>query len=153
VPPKPNQDNAHPDEIELKGGDKLIRSEDRWYFQRQSGHTRFLDEFERGLVDAAIEATIAKSQKPDLEPGDKVFVVSESKLATVLAVHPMSESNEIRVDLCGNIGVEEVERYDAKRHAQYDNTFVPIRAEWKEKYGITKDVPLREESPRRHARP
>ena len=85
-----------------------------------------------------------------LEPGDKVFVVPEARLATVLDVYGdgvNGHCGDVRVDLCGNIQISLLERYDATRHAAYDSTFTPIKAEWKVRYGIQKEVPLREEDP------
>ena len=82
------------------------------------------------------------------EAGDKVFVVSEQRLATVLDVYGDGidgDHGDIRLDLTGNTSLENIERYDASKHGLFDHTFIPIKAEWKEFYGITKDVPLRDE--------
>jgi hypothetical protein len=82
------------------------------------------------------------------EAGDKVFVFRQKRLATVLDVYGdgvCGEHGDMRLDLCGNTQVNEFEPYDAKKHAEYDHTFQPIKREWKEFYGITKDVPLRQE--------
>ena len=95
-----------------------------------------------GLLDAQGEA------RP-LVPGDKVFVVSEQRLATVLDVYGdglNGDHGEVRVDLCGNTAVDELEHYDPAKHAQFDSTFTPIRQECKERYGIAEDVPARDES-------
>jgi hypothetical protein len=83
-----------------------------------------------------------------LEAGDKVFVTTEQRLATVLDVYGdglNGDHGDIRLDLCGNTSLDYIERYDASRHAAFDHTFIPIRTEWKEFYGITKDVPLRDD--------
>lgn len=83
-----------------------------------------------------------------LEAGDKVFVRTQGKLATVLDVYgdPINGNcGDVRLDLCGNTPVTEIEKYDAAKHAAYDHTFIPITAEWKGFYGITKDVPLRDQ--------
>jgi hypothetical protein len=82
------------------------------------------------------------------EAGDRVFVVSEQRLATVLDVYGdgiNGDHGDIRLDLTGNTSLDDIERYDASKHAAFDHTFIPIKAEWKEFYGITKDVPLRED--------
>lgn len=82
------------------------------------------------------------------EAGDKVFVVSEQRLATVLDVYGdgiNGDHGDIRLDLSGNTSLDDIERYDASKHAAFDHTFIPIKAEWKNFYGITKDVPLRQE--------
>lgn len=81
------------------------------------------------------------------EAGDKVFVISEQRLATVLNVYGdgvNGDCGDIRLDLCGNTSIDNIEMYDAEKHASFDNTFIPIRAEWKERYGIRKDVPTRD---------
>lgn len=80
------------------------------------------------------------------EAGDKVFVPKEQELATVLDVYGdgiNGDQGEIRLDLCGNTCIDEIEHYDPVKHAQYDHTFRPIKAEWKAFYNITQDVPLR----------
>lgn len=82
-----------------------------------------------------------------LEPGDKVFVASEQSLATVLDVYgdgANGDHGEVRIDLCGNIQMSMLELYDSAKHAEYDATYVPIKAEWKDRYGIVKDIPVRE---------
>jgi hypothetical protein len=82
------------------------------------------------------------------EAGDKVFVVSEQRLATVLDVYGdgiNGDHGDIRLDLSGNTSLDDIERYDAIKHAAFDHTFAPIKAEWKAFYGITQDVPLRQE--------
>lgn len=81
-----------------------------------------------------------------LQAGDKVFVRSELRLATVLNVYGdglQGDNGDIRLDLCGNTSLDEIEPYDPELHAVYDSTFVPIKPEWKESYGITQEVPLR----------
>ena len=81
------------------------------------------------------------------EAGDKVFVRREKRLATVLSVYGdgvNGDQGEIRLDLCGNTDVSEIEPYDVSRHSQYDSTFQPIKRKWKAEYGITKDVELRD---------
>jgi hypothetical protein len=81
------------------------------------------------------------------EAGDKVFVRSEQRLATVLDVYGdgvRGDYGVIRLDLSGNTDLDDVERYDVDKHAAFDHTFIPIPAEWKASYGITKDVPLRD---------
>ena len=80
------------------------------------------------------------------EAGDKVFVKSEQKLATVLNVYGDGANGyfgDIRLDLCGNTSIDNIEMYDSEKHAAFDNTFIPIRAEWKERYGIKKEIPVR----------
>lgn len=80
------------------------------------------------------------------EAGDKVFVISEQRLATVLDLYrdPAIENRgDIRLDLCGNTAQEDIEPYDAVKHAAFDHTFIPIKQAWKTFYGITQDVPLR----------
>jgi hypothetical protein len=82
------------------------------------------------------------------EAGDRVFVVSEQRLATVLDVYGdgvNGDHGDIRLDLTGNTSLENIERYDASKHGLFNHTFIPIKAEWKEFYGITKEIPLREE--------
>lgn len=82
------------------------------------------------------------------EAGDKVFVISEQRLATVLDVYGdgiKGAQGDIRLDLSGNTSLDNIEKYDAAKHAAFDDTFTPIKKEWKEFYGITKDVPLRDE--------
>ena len=83
-----------------------------------------------------------------LEAGDKVFVISEQKLATVLDTYhylPEGGQGDIRLDLCGNTALTNIEPYDAGKHAAFDHTFMPIKLAWKTAYGITKNVPLRQE--------
>jgi hypothetical protein len=82
------------------------------------------------------------------EGGDKVFVISEQKLATVLNVYGdgiAGDCGDIRLDLCGNTPVSDLERYDPRKHSAFDATFTPIKKQWKAEYGITKDVPTRDE--------
>ncbi len=81
------------------------------------------------------------------EAGDKVFVISEQKLATVLNVYGNGANGsygDIRLDLCGNTPIEDIQPYDPMKHSKFDHTFLPITAEWKKSYGITKDIPLRQ---------
>lgn len=83
------------------------------------------------------------------EAGDKVFVPSERRLATVLdtygdGVH--GSHGDMRLDLCGNTSIDKFEPYDPKLHAEYDPTFIPIMRQWKEEYGITQDVQIREDN-------
>jgi len=81
-----------------------------------------------------------------LEGGDKVFVISEQKLATVLNVYGdgiNGSHGDVRLDLSGNTALTDIERYDPVKHAAFDHTFIPIKAEWKKNYEITKDIPLR----------
>jgi hypothetical protein len=81
------------------------------------------------------------------EAGDKVFVISEKHLATVLNVYGDGMNGyhgEIRTDWCGNTSLDDIEHYDPIKHAEFDNTFIPIKAEWKERYEITKDVQIRD---------
>ena len=97
--------------------------------------------------------TLEKHQAPQAtvyEAGDKVFVIPEQKLATVLDVYGdggKGSNGDIRLDLCGNAGIVDIEPYDAAKHAAFEHTFTPIRREWKDFYGITKEVPLRDEEP------
>ena len=82
------------------------------------------------------------------EGGDKVFVPREQRLATVLNNYgdPVNgDCGDIRLDLCGNTHITDIEPYDPVKHAAFDDTFIPIRAQWKAEYGITKDIPLRAE--------
>jgi hypothetical protein len=82
------------------------------------------------------------------EAGDKVFVIADKHLATVLNVYGdgvVGDHGEMRLDWCGNTSITDFEPYDPAKHAQYDNTFIPIRKEWKDEYGITKDVELYQE--------
>lgn len=84
------------------------------------------------------------------EGGDKVFVISEKKLATVLNVYGdgvNGNCGDIRLDLCGNTAIADIEPYNPEKHAEFDHTFTPIKKEWKENYGITKDIPMRDEEP------
>jgi hypothetical protein len=88
------------------------------------------------------------SPKTTYESGDKVFVISEQRLATVLDIYGdglNGDFNDIRLDLSGNASLDNIEKYDAQKHAAFDNTFLPIKSAWKELYNITKDVPLRSE--------
>lgn len=85
-------------------------------------------------------------QPQPLQAGDKVFVRSELRLATVLDVYGdglNGDHGDVRLDLCGNTSLQEIEPYDPDLHSVYDSTFVPIKAEWKERYGITQEVPIR----------
>lgn len=80
------------------------------------------------------------------EAGDKVFIPSLKRLATVLNVYgdPRNGAQgEMRLDVSGNTIVTDFEPYDALKHAQYDATFEPIKEEWKVGYGITQDIPVR----------
>lgn len=91
----------------------------------------------------------AINQKPlhCFVPGEKVFVPREQRLATVLNVYGnglTGAEGEIRLDLCGNTAIDDIEPYDVQRHGAFDATFVPIKAEWKDRYGISLDVPLRD---------
>lgn len=98
--------------------------------------------------DADEESTTGADSSPrPLVEGDKVFVISEQKLATVLDNYGDGRqgwNGDVRLDLCGNTALANIERYDPVKHAAFDHTFVPIKAEWKAFYGITQDVPLRE---------
>jgi hypothetical protein len=88
-----------------------------------------------------------KENTVTFEAGDKVFVIPDKALATVLNVYGdgvNGDCGDIRLDLCGNTSISDIEMYDAEKHAQYDSTFTPIKRQWKEDYGITKDVPLRD---------
>lgn len=79
------------------------------------------------------------------EKGDKVFLACESRLATILDNYgnPVSgDHGEMRLDVSGNTSVDKFVSYDANLHANFDHTFTPIKAEWKEQYGITQDIPL-----------
>jgi hypothetical protein len=81
------------------------------------------------------------------EAGDKVFHIREKRLATVLDVYGdglFGSHGDMRLDLSGNTCIDDFEHYDAVKHAAFDHTFLPIMREWKEFYGITKDIPLRE---------
>ena len=81
------------------------------------------------------------------QSGDKVFVIPEQKLATILDVYGDGVNGalgDIRLDLCGNTTIETIEPYSPEKHAQFDHTFTPIKSEWKDFYGITQDVPLRD---------
>lgn len=94
-----------------------------------------------GLLDA-------QGEHRPLEAGDKVFVISEQRLATVLNTYGdgiNGDCGDVRVDLCGNTAVTNLEHYDPVEHAQFDATFTPILQAWKEQYGITKDIPVRHE--------
>lgn len=99
-----------------------------------------------GLTAAEeIRAAVIEAQVV-FEPGDKVFVKSEQKLATVLSVYGDGVDGSfgvMRLDLCGNTDVDDIELYDPVKHAQFDSTFTPIDARWKLEYGITKDIPVR----------
>ena len=100
------------------------------------------------LTERSLPSTSPKeAPRQVFEGGDKVFVISEQKLATVLNTYggEKNVSGEIRVDLCGNTAIEDLELYDSEKHSKFDATFIPIRAEWKKSYGITKDIPLRQE--------
>jgi hypothetical protein len=89
----------------------------------------------------------ATTQGHRYEAGDKVFHKAEKRLGSVLDVYGdgvNGNQGDIRLDLSGNTGIDEIEPYDAVAHAEYDHTFAPIKREWKEFYGIAKDVPLRD---------
>jgi hypothetical protein len=78
--------------------------------------------------------------------GDKVFHKTEQKLASVLDTYGdgvNGDHGDIRLDLSGNTSLADIEPYSAAKHAQFDHTFTPIKREWKERYGITQDIPLR----------
>lgn len=80
-------------------------------------------------------------------PGDKVFVVTEKALATVLDTYGdgvNGAQGDIRLDLCGNTAITDIEPYSPAKHADFDHTFRPIRRAWKEEYGITQDIALRD---------
>ncbi|MDO8417736.1 MAG: hypothetical protein Q7S87_16170 [Agitococcus sp.] len=80
------------------------------------------------------------------EAGDKVFVISEQRLATVLDTYGdgiNGHFNDIRLDLSGNTSLDNIEKYDAQKHAEFDDTFLPIKGAWKDLYNITQDIPLR----------
>lgn len=90
----------------------------------------------------------ASLQRRPFEGGDKVFLRAEKRLATVLNVYGdgvNGDRGDIRLDVSGNTAISEIEHYDAAKHSAFDNTFIPIKAEWKRAYGITKDIPLRED--------
>lgn len=95
------------------------------------------------------EVVVGKLPEPtSLEAGDKVFVLAEQCLGTVLNVYGDGLNGyhgDVRVDVSGNTQIDALEPYDPALHAMYDDTFVPIKAEWKVSYGITQDVPLRSE--------
>jgi hypothetical protein len=81
------------------------------------------------------------------EAGDKVFVITEQRLATVLNVYGdglNGSCGDIRLDLSGNTSIDNIEHYDPLKHAEFDHTFIPIKSEWKERYEITKDVQVRD---------
>lgn len=81
------------------------------------------------------------------EAGDKVFVTTEQRLATVLDVYGDGVNGsygDIRLDLCGNTSMDVIEHYEPVKHAEFDSTFIPIKSAWKETYGITKDVQTRD---------
>jgi len=89
--------------------------------------------------------------------GDKVFHKREQKLATVLDVYGdgvNGAQGDIRLDLSGNTVLADIEPYDATKHAAFDHTFVPIKAEWVATYNIPRSVALRgwrsQFSPARH---
>lgn len=93
-----------------------------------------------------MELISTEQGKKPFEGGDKVFVITEKKLATVLNTYGdgvNGDCGEMRLDLCGNTSIENFEHYDAAKHAQYDHTFTPILQAWKDTYGITKDIPIR----------
>lgn len=97
------------------------------------------------FIRSSLEAD--RATEPPLVAGDKVFVSSRQKLATVLDVYGdgwRGADGDVRLDLCGNTSICDIERYDPVRHAPFDSTFVPIKAEWKAFYGIAQDVPVRE---------
>jgi hypothetical protein len=80
------------------------------------------------------------------QAGDKVFVTTEQRLATVLNVYGdgvNGDQGEIRLDLCGNTSLSNIEPYSPAKHAQFDHTFLPIKAAWKVDYDITQDIPVR----------
>lgn len=80
--------------------------------------------------------------------GDKVFHCTERRLATVLHVYEdgvHGHHGEIRLDLSGNTLLSDIEPYDPAKHAEFDDTFVPIKREWALKYSITRtDIPFRD---------
>jgi len=47
------------------------------------------------------------------------------------------------LDLSGNTLIADIEPYVADIHSAYDHTFIPIKQEWKDEYGITADIPVR----------
>ena len=98
-------------------------------------------------IQLSVDAGTSFARRP-LEAGDKVFVRTEQRLATVLNVYGdgvNGSHGDVRLDLCGNTSVADLEHYDSEKHSAFDHTFIPIRAEWKRTYGITKDVPLLED--------
>lgn len=85
--------------------------------------------------------------RPVYTAGDKVFVRSRQRLATVLDVYgngQHGDHGDIRLDLCGNTALEDIAPYDSQQHAAFDDTFIPIKREWAHTYGITQPVPLRD---------
>lgn len=78
--------------------------------------------------------------------GDKVFHKGEGRLATVLDIYGdgvNGAQGEIWLDLSGNTLITDIEPYSADLHSAYDHTFIPIKQEWKDDYGITADIPVR----------
>jgi len=105
--------------------------------------------FDRRKIESRSEVTVrdVTGPAPCYTSGDKVFVLTERCLATVLNVYGdgiNGDCGEIRLDVCGNTSVTDFEPYDPIRHAEFDFTFKPILRAWKEHYGITQDIPLRD---------
>ena len=72
--------------------------------------------------------------KIPFESGDKVFVISEQQLATVLDVYGdgiNGDHGDIRLDLCGNTSIDDIQHYDPVLHSEYDHTFLPIKKAWR----------------------
>jgi hypothetical protein len=87
------------------------------------------------------------SKKTIYKAGDKVFIISENKLATVLNVYGNGEDGhygEIRLDMTGNTAISDIEKYESSKHSAFDDTFIPIKAKWKSNYKIKQDIPLRD---------
>jgi len=85
-------------------------------------------------------------RKHSFSAGDKVFLKGERRLATVLDIYGdgiNGAQGEIRLDLSGNTLITDIEPYVADLHSAYDHTFIPIKQEWKDEYGITADIPVR----------
>lgn len=84
---------------------------------------------------------------PPLRAGDRVFVTDMAQLCTVLDVYgdgSFGYQGDVRLDLCGNTPIKNLEHYDAARHSQHLGLFIPVKEAWKETYGVTQDIPTRE---------
>ncbi len=86
---------------------------------------RHMDQIIQALKDNNFEIEGIDALRPPVvfEMGDRVFVRSEQKLATVLDVYGdgvNGDQGDIRLDLCGNTPISDIEKYDSVKHAEFE---------------------------------